>query len=293
MTSIEKWGSSLAYFGIAILGGAIGSRIPALGVLKGVLVGSGAVLGILGSSGCGDRVTYTVTECPNDSASSIPLDVPFEIDCSDFSNRSEQCKTYLDNTACHIYPAFKKITQLSLKSNCSRVWYGISSESRWHHSVAGYSDIPDCKEYWVDTHSILAPAMGGSDFDSHELLHQLQSLIFYSYTILHPLFITTVVEAQRLGDPEGYPGALQSINLYYQEGMFIHPEKVQDCTEAQKIIEMGLYLQDKENIYKSYDLILKKHQSFTESLLSSVLFMVSGKDHSVQKYLLDHNCTKF
>lgn len=288
MTSIEKWGNSLAFLGIGILGGVIGSRIPGLRILKGAITGSFAALGLLNSSGCGEKITYAVNQCPNGSV----LPITFEIDCSEVNGESKDCKNYLDNTACNLYPAFQKITQLPLTNRCPSLWYGIYPQNKWGMQVAGFSTAPDCKMFWVDTHSILSYKQGGVPYDAHELLHEIQFQLTSLNSFNHSLFVTTVLEAQRLGDPESYQDALSSVKMYYEDSLK-HPEKVQSCLDAQTMIEESLYFKDTKNIYKIYNFLKKGEFASAEIGLSSALYMISGKDHSVQKYLLDHNCTKF
>ncbi len=288
MTSIEKWGNSLAFMGIGLLGAALGSKIPGLGMLRGAITGSIATLSLLTASGCGEKVTYAVNHCPNGTV----LPVTFEIDCSEVGGESKDCKTYLDNTACNLYPAFQKITQLSLTNRCPSLWYGIYPKNKWRMNVAGFSTAPDCKMFWLDTHSTLSYEEGGVTYDAHELLHQIQFQLPEINSFNHSLFVTTVLEAQRLGDPLSYPAAVESVKMTYEDSL-AHPEKVKDCFTAQTILEEGLYFKDTKNIYKIYNFLNKSKFASSEIALSSVLYVVSGKDHSVQKYLLDHGCTKF
>lgn len=288
LNSIEKCGNALAVFGIGILGGAIGSRIPALGILKGGIIGALSTLSLFAVSGCEEKITYMVNQCPDGSV----LPVTFEIDCFQINDENKDCKTYLENTACNIYPAFQKITQLSLSNRCSSLWYGIFPKNKWIYSTAGFSNVPACEIFWIDTHSVLSYKEGGNKYDFHEILHQIHYQLPLIDSLHHSLFETTILEAQRLGDPASYPAAFLSKKADYED-FLTHPDKVKDCLSAQTVIEEGLYFKEATNIHKIYSFLKKTEIKNSEIALSSVLYTVSGKDRSVQEYLLNHRCAKF
>jgi hypothetical protein len=94
-----------------------------------VLIASACLLWLSPAIAAQEQIT--ISSCPGQSK----LPVTFEIDCfhvKDAATR-ELCHPFIENQACKVFPAYRKITGINLEQTCKSIKFTIYDEDNWPH----------------------------------------------------------------------------------------------------------------------------------------------------------------
>jgi hypothetical protein len=237
------------------------------------------------SAGAGATDVTTVSSCPQQAR--IP--VTFTIDCSHLKNAANKalCRPFIENVACKVFPAYRKITGLTLETRCPLMLYTIYEETAdWPHKGTPSGGMSyKCRVDYMARYSILYRSVIGP-YDVHEILHH------YHFALpplpnQHSLFEPAMLEARRdIGDIPGFENFLAHAKASLNQGFG------NNCYVAQSLTEKSLYIEDQKNVYRFYreldGLPMDPNQR-----LNRLLLKVAGQKASVRKFLTDHGCPAF
>ncbi len=143
-----------------------------------------------------------VTSCPGGER----IAVTFKVDCSHVRDPAAraQCRPFIENQACKVFPAYRRITGINLEKPCPEIVYTIYDKDQWPHPPGGEGgQAGRCSAELLSQFSVLIESSIGP-YDVHELLHLYQSQIG-SVPYSHILFGASQLEARReIGDHNGY-----------------------------------------------------------------------------------------
>ncbi|WP_375785809.1 hypothetical protein ACE10Z_41325 [Bradyrhizobium sp. Pha-3] len=132
----------------------------------------------------------------------------------------------------------------------------------------------------------------------HEILHQYQMAqeVLDSITASHPLFSSSMLEAEReLGDGVAYESGYERLKQETQRMQaWLNRRTIMTadtCRIAQATIEESLYLQDKNNVYRFYQMLKVEGKRGSAGRMSEVLAELSGG--TTRQFLLGHGCKGF
>jgi hypothetical protein len=144
-----------------------------------------------------------VSSCPPQAK----LPVTFQIDCSRVKDAAKKqlCRPFIENVACKVFPAYRKIIGFNLEKRCPQVAYIIYEDAAdWPHKGTPTGGMSyECKVDYMAQYSILYRSSIGP-YDVHEILHH------YHFGLpplpnQHSLFEAAMIEARReIGDTAGY-----------------------------------------------------------------------------------------
>jgi hypothetical protein len=250
------------------------------------------------SLGAAAQDHVTVSNCP--AQPKIP--VTFTADCSHVHDdgTKQLCTPFLENQACKVFPAYRKITGLQLEKQCPSIRYNIYEKDNWPYpnnkgegGLAGKCEVTLMTDYSVKVRSKIGP------YDLHELLHEYQFLVG-PFPVEHPFFDTTQTEAAKeIGDPAGAEAYTAKVkDEVAQVEKFLAPTKVQsdkDCASADLYIENTLYLQDPRIVYAFYRKLgpvpASKERAELYARVNRMLYIASGE--KAKPFLLEHGCGPF
>jgi len=242
--------------------------------------------------------SVSVSSCPGQPK--IP--VVFKADCSHVKDPSgkQLCRAFLENQACKVFPAYRKITGINLEERCPVMQYNLYEKENWPYpnlkgegGLAGKCEITLLSDFSVKVQSRIGP------YDLHELLHEYQALIG-PFINEHPMFDPSQAEAAReIGDPQGAEAYVNRMRRTLDEiskssaSSTVPSEK--DCARAQIYIEESLYLQDSRVVYAFYHKLgpvptnkTRPELAARENRMLNVVSWDKAKD-----YLLSHGCWPF
>lgn len=234
-----------------------------------------------------------VTSCPGEAR--IP--VTFRVDCSHVRAPAAraQCRPFIENQACKVFPAYRRITGIELEKACPEITYTLYDEDQWPHKggdeggFAGHCSAELLSQFSVLIHSQIGP------YDTHELLHIFHSQLG-ALPSSHILFGPSQLEARReLGDRYGYEQGF----VRMKKGVFdpasekeferLAPD--QRCRVAQTQEEARLYISNPKVAYAFYrDLEVGwlKDQADREARFNRMFDKVS--QGRAKQFLIDHGC---
>src|SRR5579863_2865278 len=131
----------------------------------------------------------SVSSCP--AQPKVP--VTFTADCSHVKDpdTKQLCGAFLENQACKVSPAYRKITGIHLEDRCPSIQYNIYDKENWPYpnnkgeaGLAGKCVITLMTDYSLKVKSDIGP------YDLHELLHEYQYLVG-PFIDEHPFFGST------------------------------------------------------------------------------------------------------
>jgi hypothetical protein len=237
-----------------------------------------------------------VSSCPQKRH--IPVE--FKIDCSHLEDPAirKLCGPFGENQACKVFPAYRKITGIDVERFCSTVSYTLYDRSNWPYGPAGGVSFR-CRIDQLAEYALLSnakSAIGPHEF--HEMLHQYQMAhkTLGQLTAFHPLFSSSMLEAMReLGESEAYElgyGRLRRDIQRMQTSLDKGTIKATNmCRIAQAVVEEGLYLRDRNNVYKFYRALANGAGRDPAEQMSAMLNALSGG--AVRQFLLTHGCERF
>jgi len=234
-----------------------------------------------------------VSSCPGQER--IP--VTFRVDCSHVHDAAAraQCKSFIENQACKVFPAYRHITGINLEKECPEIAYTIYDKSEWPHPQGGEGgQAGRCSAELLSQFSVLSKSQV-RPYDVHELLHLYQSQIG-ALPYSHILFGASQLEARReIGDRNGYEAGFARLKKETfdpdLEQRFAKMAPDQRCPMAEVQEEARLYISNPRVVYDYYrDLEVGwlKDQADREARFNRMFEKVS--QGRAKKFLLDHGC---
>ena len=272
-------------------------RLRLVSQLRGVrcAAGGGALVAalLITASPVRAEEPIVVSGCPGQER--IP--VRFQVDCSHVHGAAAhaQCKPFIENQACKVFPAYRRITGINLEKECPEITYTIYDKSEWPHPQGGEGgQAGRCTAELLSQFSVLVKSQVGP-YDVHKLLHLYQSQIG-ALPYSHILFGASQLEARReIGDRYGYEAGFARMkkeafdpNL---EQRFAAMAADQRCRMAEVQEEARLYISNPRVVYAYYrDLEVGwlKDQADREARFNRMFDKVS--QGRAKKFLLDHGC---
>jgi hypothetical protein len=213
-----------------------------------------AALALPAPAGAADQTT--VSSCPGQPQ--IP--VTFSVDCSHLSAAADKaaCPTFIENQACKVSPAYRKITGINLADQCRTVSYTLYDKEQWPDQGgdagghASHCTASLLAEFSVRIKSSVGP------YDVHELLHIYQDPLG-ALPIAHILFGPTQLEARReIGDAMGFEKGFANLkhealdtdlDAQYASGRLKAESR---CGLAEVIYSERLYVANTKSVYDFY-----------------------------------------
>ncbi|HEY4920881.1 MAG TPA: hypothetical protein VII40_12320 [Xanthobacteraceae bacterium] len=239
----------------------------------------------------------TVASCSGQGA----LPVAFAIDCVNVADaKLERCRRFIENEACRVFPAYRRITGISLEARCPKIKFTIYDRERWPAGGEAGGRALKCAieylaDYSIDVKS--PPALG--PYDTHEILHEYQEELG-ALPYAHILFAPSQAQAMReIGDMDGYNRAISQMReaLATFESRFakFSPGIVADkCVLAELQTEGTLYLENDRNVEQFYRKLVRgsaRDQADREARFNRMYDAVSGGRS--RPFLLAHGCAPF
>jgi len=242
---------------------------------------------------------FMVSSCPGQGR----LPVRFQVDCSHLTDPASKqlCRPFIENQACKVFPAYRKITGIKLEDKCTSILFTIYQDSNWPHPKGEGGLALNCAVDYLEQYSVkFRKDSKIGPYDVHELLHEYQ-LTLGPLPSVHPLFSSGMAEATRaVGDDEQYQTDIKRMRA---ESKRLHDELASgkyasapdQCSIAQTQVEERLYLEDPKLVSMFY---LKlppakgNSQSERDARFNRMFFVVSNAKPEVKKNLTDH-CGKF
>jgi hypothetical protein len=197
-----------------------------------------------------------VSSCPGQPK--IP--VTFNIDCSHVSDAASKqlCRPFIENQACRVFPAYRKITGIKLEETCPSLKFTIYEDGNWPHPKGEGGLALHCAVDYLSQYSIKFRSNSKlGPYDVHELLHEYQFALG-PLPSMHVLFGPSMAEAMReVGDAEGYQQRIKSMQdeaRRLKERLDGEKGKpaANDCMLAQTQVEESLYLENSKDVYMFY-----------------------------------------
>jgi len=234
-----------------------------------------------------------VNSCPGEGR--IP--VTFEVDCSHVRDPAAraQCRPFIENQACKVFPAYRRITGINLEKECAAITYTIYDPDQWPHHERGEGGVAlHCATELLSEVSVLFKSQIGP-YDVHEMLHLYHSQLG-ALPYSHILFGASQLEARReIGDRYGYEAAFVRLKKEVfapdLEQQFLRMAPEQRCRLAQSTEEARLYISNPKLVYAFYrelEVGRLKDQADREARFSRMFDKVSGG--SARAFLLGHGC---
>jgi hypothetical protein len=243
----------------------------------------------------------TVSSCPGQGK----LPVSFQIDCTHLKDAATKqlCRPFIENQACKVFPAYRKITGIKLEESCASIKFNIYEDDTWPHpkgeagGLAGHCSVDYLARYSV---KFRADSKMGP-YDVHELLHEYQ-LALGPLPSMHPLFASSMAEAMReIGDSEQYQLRLKQMK---SESQRLHDELAsgkyksdpKECSLAQTQVEESLYLENSKLasiFYLKLAPAKGASQAERDARFNRMFYVVSGPKPEVKQFLMDHGCGRF
>ncbi len=242
----------------------------------------------------------TVSSCPGQPR----LPVTFEIDCSHLTDAANKqlCRPFIQNQACKVFPAYRKITGIKLEDKCKSIKFTIYEDANWPHPKGEGGLAFNCAVDYLEKYSVGFQAKSRlGPYDVHELLHEYQFALG-PLPSMHPLFASSMAEAMRaIGDNDEYQLRLKQMKA---ESQRLHDEleagkyksNPQQCSIAQTQVEESLYLENPRLLpmfYLKLPPAKGNSQVDRDARFNRMFFVVSSARPEVKKFLTDHGCGPF
>jgi len=211
------------------------------------------------------------------------------------------CRPFIENQACKVFPAYRKITGIKLEDKCKSILFTIYEDANWPHPKGEGGLALNCAVDYLEQYSVkfrkdskLGP------YDVHELLHEYQLLVG-PLPSMHPLFASSMAEATRVvGDDEQYQLEIKRMRA---ESKRLHDELASgkyasapnQCSIAQTQTEESLYLENPKLVsmfYLKLPSATGASQAERNARFNRMFVVVSSARPQIKKFLTDH-CGKF
>ena len=267
-------------------------------ILRAVVVAGTLLLALSVRAEDDDQIT--VSSCSGQPS----LPVSFKIDCSHLENPATRqlCRPFIENQACKVFPAYRRITGIKLEDTCKSVKFTIYQDNNWPHPRGEGGLALHCSVDYLEQYSVkFRKDSKIGPYDVHELLHEYQ-IALGPLPSMHPLFSSSMAEATKaVGDDEQYQRELKNMQ---NESKRLHDElesgkyasAANQCSIAQTAVEESLYLENSRLLPMFYlKLPPTKGNSQTErdARFDRMFFVVSSANPGVKKLLVEHGCGPF
>jgi len=270
-------------------------RFSSLSVVGLFLLLAGAAF----APGAAAQTEFSVTKCPD-----YTPPVRFEIDCSHVKDPATQaaCRPFLENQACKVFPAYRKITGIRMEDFCKTYQYVIYDQNNWPHKEGHAGGLTGkCHTDYEAQVSVLMkwPNSSFGPYDVHEILHGYQPALGRRLPDEHVLFTSSMTEATRLiGDEKTYEWRMtrmkeesQNLEKEFQEGK-VKPQS--QCKAANTLFDEQLYLKDIRVVYQYYEWLLRHPEEENENPQARFnrMFDAVSKGEA-RKFMAEHGCNVF
>jgi hypothetical protein len=257
-----------------------------------------ACIAVLTSQSATGQAVTSVSSCPGESK----LPVTFQVDCSHVKDSADRqlCRPFIENQACKVFPAYRKITGIKLEDTCPSVKFMIYDDDSWPHppgeagGMALHCSVDYLAKYSVKVgfNAKLGP------YDVHEILHEYQ-MALGPLPSMHPLFSSSMAEATReIGDEARYQRLLGQMR---SESKRLHDEleagkykgNPRECELAQVTVEENLYLENPKMVSVFYLKLPPAKGSSQEdrnARFDRMFYTVSSANPETKKFLTQHGC---
>lgn len=226
--------------------------------------------------------------------------VTFQIDCSHVKDSANKqlCRPFIQNQACKVFPAYRKITGINLENTCSSIKFTIYDDDNWPHPKGEGGLAGNCAVDYLAKYSLLAHSTSTmGPYDVHELLHEYQ-IAMGALPDPHVLFSSSMAEALReIGETSEYNRAMKNmrdeaprLEQELHSGKITGPKR---CAVAQTQAEESLYLENSRSVYAFYrklEVSKNPSQKDRESRFDRMFYLVSGPKPEVKKFLQENGC---
>jgi hypothetical protein len=241
----------------------------------------------------------TISSCPGQTKTPVT----FQIDCSHVHDPAvkELCRPFIENQACKVFPAYRKITGISLENTCKSIKFTIYDDENWPHPKGEGGLALQCGVDYLAKYSLQAhPRSTIGPYDVHELLHEYQ-LALGALPDAHVLFSSSMAEATRLiGETSDYQQTFNNMKAEaprlaqeLADGKIAGPKQ---CTVAETQVEETLYLENSRSVFAFYRKLAvswNPSQADREIRFNRMFYLVSGPQPEVRQFLIKNGCTKF
>lgn len=256
-----------------------------------------AASGLLAIASARADVPIEVSTCPDGGHSPVT----FRIDCSHVRDPAVQqlCRPFIENVACKVSPAYRKITGISLEDRCPVVDFTIYDKDQWPlkgGEAGGFA--AHCSAKLITDVSVLRKTALGP-FDTHELLHIYQADLG-ALPSEHILFASTQLEALReMGDRYGYEarfGQTKKEALGPDFEQTFHSARIkpgEQCRFAETNLEARLYISNPKTVYEFWRKVERSNvrdQADREARFNRMFEHVTGAG-GARAFLLAHGCS--
>lgn len=273
------------------------NRIERFGYLRILLLAVACFAWLPVESLAQDQIS--VSSCPGQAR--IP--VSFEIDCSHVKDAASKqlCRPFIQNQACKVFPAYRKITGINLEQTCKSIKFTIYEDDNWPHPKGEGGLALNCAVDYLAKYSIQSHA--GSKigpYDVHELLHEYQ-IALGALPDAHVLFSSSMAEAEReIGETDDYDRSMKNMK---EEAPRLAQELkdgkitgTKQCTVAETQVEETLYIENSRSVYAFYRKLTPSRnpsQADREARFDRMFYIVSGPKPEVKKFFLENGCSAF
>jgi hypothetical protein len=229
---------------------------------------------------------FEINDC---SGQRIP--VTFRIDCSRVTDPSNlnNCRPFLENTACKVFQAYRIITGVQLEQRCPVLQYTIYPHDQWPHASGGGVSY-GCQIDYMEEYSVgSAQRNAFGPYDVHEILHHQQMALPLA-TGNHPLFTASMLAAiQRIGDTDGYKQRESQMRIE-SERLAKELNTKKNCRMAQILAEEKLAIADQNTASRFYRDLDRRNELSAEERVSATILSVSGHSPEIKGILAEGGC---
>ncbi len=236
----------------------------------------------------------TVSSCPGQAR----LPVTFQIDCSHLSDPSSKqlCRTFIENQACKVFPAYRKITGIKLEDTCKSIKFTIYQDDNWPHPKGEGGLALNCAVDYLAKYSVQShPSSKMGPYDVHELLHEYQ-IALGALPDAHVLFSSSMAEAMReIGEADDFQKAMQNmrgeaprLEQELRDGKVPADKR---CLVAETQVEESVYLADSRSVYAFYRKLTPSKnpsQADRQARFNRMFYLVSGPKPEVKTFLTQY-----
>jgi hypothetical protein len=228
--------------------------------------------------------------------------ITFQIDCSHVADAATKqlCRPFIENQACKVFPAYRKITGIKLEDTCKSIKFTIYEDNNWPHPKGEGGLALNCAVDYLAQYSLQGhPNSKIGPYDVHELLHEYQ-IPLGALPDAHVLFSSSMAEAMKeIGESDDYARAMKNMkdeaSRLEQELRGGKVASAKQCTVAETQVEESLYLDNSRSVYAFYrKLAISRNRALEDrqARFNRMFYLVSGPKPEVKKFLIDY-CGKF
>jgi hypothetical protein len=239
-----------------------------------------------------DRIT--VSSCPGQPK--LPLSL--EIDCSHLSDAAakQACRPFIENQACKVFPAYRKITGINLEQTCKSLKFTIYTDDNWPHPKNEGGLALNCAVDYLAKYSVQShPKSKIGPYDVHEILHEYQFALG-PLPDAHVMFSSSMAEATReIGEADEYQRLMQvmrsdapRLEKDLRDAKITGPNQ---CTAAEYQVDENLYLANSRSVYAYYRKLTPSKnpsQADRQARFNRMFYLVSGPKPEVKKFLTQY-----